>query len=493
MNLNNTFKLSLFLLSIFATTTFAQNTPSDHIGSTHRIIKQHSLQETTTGVTASKYAIVLYSDDVTGMKGNNQKMGSHFVMKGSGSLTWKKDIPADGEYQVAVSYSAKAGGSAIKVFTTHDSIMSALAVTASYYPANQTEWSSFNCERKLVNGNLHLSKGFNTIYVDITGGKGSEINLYAIELLPVAKKALITKDLANAAKAKPDMSWFTKMPYGLMFHWTSQSAPENGPIKPYNEAVNAFDVGEFTKMVKKTGASYVIFTTNHAEPYFPAPLKSWEAEFPNHTTKRDLVAEIADSLNRHNIKLILYLATHIYSKFDKVDDAEFSRLNFSLLSEIGERYKKKVVGYWLDGWYQSYAKHPSFDFEKLYKISKAGNPNRLLTLNSWLYPIVSNWQDYWAGEVYKIGNPTTERILKNGPGKGLPAQHLIVMETDDWLHQPLNTKIYNPSINADELTSFISKNIGKGPVTINIQIYQDGRISEEALKVMETVKQNLKK
>jgi hypothetical protein len=493
MIITNKHQFFLFFLSIYSFAVFAQKSQTAYIGSEHRIIKQHQLHETTQSVTPTKYAIVLYSDEVTATNGNNQKMGSHFVIKGSGSLSWKRDITAAGDYEIAVSYSAKAGGSKIKVFTAQDSIQSVLAVTASYYSANQSEWSSFNCERKLVNGILHLSAGANNIKVDITGVKGTEINLYAIELIPVAKKNLISKDFAKAAKAKPDMSWFTKMPYGLMFHWTSQSAPENGPIKPYNEAVNAFDVGAFTTMVKKTGASYVIFTTNHAEPYFPAPLKTWEAEFPNHTTKRDLVAEIADSLSRHDIKLILYLATHIYSKFDKVDDADFNRLNFSLLSEIGERYKKKVVGYWLDGWYQSYAKHPSFDFEKLYKVSKAGNPNRLLTLNSWLYPTVSNWQDYWAGEVYKIGNPTTERILKNGPGKGLPAQHLIVMENDDWLHQPLNTKIYNPSINADELTSFISKNIGKGPVTINIQIYQDGRISEEALKVMETVKQNLKK
>jgi hypothetical protein len=35
---------------------------------------------------------------------------------------------------------------------------------------------------------------------------------------------------------------------------------------------------------------------------------------------------------------------------------------------------------------------------------------------------------------------------------------------------------------------FISKSKGKGPVTINIQIYQEGKISDEALHVMEQVK-----
>lgn len=450
------------------------------------------VQLTTKGILPTKYAIVLYTDSVTDKTGSNQKMASHLVIRGNGNFSWQNDIPATGEYEVAINYAAKSTGSLVKVVASHDSVTAGLAVTQGYYPADRSEWSAFNCERKLIPGKIHLTKGKNTVKVNISNAEAGEINLYSIELLPLAKKGLVNKDLAKAAKAKPDMKWFTESPYGLMFHWTSQSAPQKGQIKPYNDAVNSFDVSAFVKMVQKTGASYIIFTTNHAEPYFPAPLKNWETEFPGHTTRRDLVAEIADSLNKHKIKLILYMATHIYAKYDTVNDEEFSRLNFSLLSEIGQRYKSKVAGYWLDGWYQSYAKHPSFDFEKLYNVCKVGNPNRLLTLNSWVYPINTTWQDYWSGEFYNIGNPATKQILETGPGKGLQAQTLIVMEKDDWLHQPLNTNITAPGITASDLAKFINEQRGKGPVTVNIQIYQDGRISDEALKVMQTVKQLVK-
>jgi len=493
MSLNKQTNYLLLILIISTSSIFAQHRiKPNEVGTLGNSQDNTPIALTSIGLMPTKYAIVLYSDSVIDKKGNNQKMASHLVNRGSGALTWQKYMPEAGEYELAINYATKADGCTVKVVADQDSISAGLAVTAGYYPSTRTDWFAFNCERKQIPGKLHLNKGMNTVTVALTGAKGSEINIYSIELIPAAKKAVITNDLKKSANVKPNRNWFTKSPYGLMFHWTSQSAPQHGPLKPYNEAVNSFNVSAFVKMVQKTGASYIIFTTNHAEPYFPAPLKQWEAEYPGHTTTRDLVAEISDSLQKHNIKLMLYLATHIYAKYDKVNDEEFNRLNFSLLNEIGERYKKKVAGYWLDGWYQSYSKHPTFDFEKLYKICKKGNPNRLLTLNSWVYPVATTWQDYWAGEVYNIGNPAAKQILENGPGKGLQAQSLIVMETDDWLHQPLNTDIKAPSLKALDLANFINKQKGKGPVTVNIQIYQDGRISDEALKIMETVSQQLK-
>ena len=172
-----------------------------------------------------------------------------------------------------------------------------------------------------VPGTLHLHKGKNTISLQLTTkNRDDETVLYAIELLPVTEKQAIEKDLALSQKMHPGTKWFAKIPYGVMFHWTSQSTPEIGAAKPYNEAVNAFNVKAFTDQVVKTGAGYVIFTTNHAEPYFPAPLKEWEKVYPGHTTQRDLVEEIADSLQKHHIKLFLYMATHVYAKFDSVND-----------------------------------------------------------------------------------------------------------------------------------------------------------------------------
>lgn len=450
-------------------------------------------QKTGKEIFPTKYAVILYGNEVTDTSGNNKMIASHWQNSGGATFTWTKDIKYDGDYEVAISYSINKIGTVAKISVDTNNIVAAvLQVTSGYYPEKK-DWYQFNCERRQIPGILHLRKGPNNITLQlITKDLDDEAVLYAIELLPVNEKEAAEKDLARSQKIHPATNWFAKIPYGVMFHWTSQSTPETGALKPYNEAVNAFDVAAFVNMVVKTGAGYVIFTTNHAEPYFPAPLKEWEIVYPGHTTQRDLVEEIADNLEKHNIKLFLYMATHVYAKYDSVSDSEFQRLNYTLVREIGERYQKKVAGFWFDGWYQCYEKHPDFDFEKFYEICKAGNNDRLVSLNSWLYPIVTLWQDYWAGEVYTIGNPPDYQIIKNGPGTGLQTHNLIVMETEDWLHSSLNTKIPSPHLKADELINFISRSNGKGPVTINIQIYQDGKISDEALSVMKKVKTAIK-
>ncbi len=454
-------------------------------------------QKTDKKLLPTKYAVILYGNQVSDTSGNNKMLASHWQNIGGGTFTWKKEINDDGDYEVAISYSTNKAGTVAKISAdtsnSNNSVVATLQVTSGYYPEGK-EWYKFNCERRQIPGTLHLQKGQNIISLQlITKQADDGIIVYAVELLPVKQKAAIEEDRIRAQKMRSNTDWFAKIPYGVMFHWTSQSAPEQGPLKPYNEAVNAFDVGAFVNMVVKTGAGYVILTTNHAEPYFPAALKEWEKVYPGHTTKRDLIEEIADSLQKHCIKLFLYMATHIYAKYDSVSDAEFKRLNYTLVGEVGERYKKKVAGFWFDGWYQCYKRHPDFDLEQFHKICKTGNPDRLICLNSWLYPIISLWQDYWAGEVYTIGKPQKHQIIEDGPGRGLQTHNLVVMETEDWLHTSLNTKIPPPHLKPDELINFISKSKGKGPVTINIQIYQDGKISNDALSVMEQVKKALGK
>jgi alpha-L-fucosidase len=324
--------------------------------------------------------------------------------------------------------------------------------------------------------------------------KNFETNIYTLELIPVSKKTAIVKELAKIEKATPKMDWFSYLKYGVMFHWTSMTMPLQGEQKSYKDAVRDFDVGAFVSMVERMGADYVIFTGNHAENYFPGPLKKWEKEYPGMTTERDLIAEISDALKKKNIRFILYLASHIYAKIkdEKTDLKEFERLNFELITEIGKHYKDKIDGYWFDGWYQSNEKFPGFDYEKFYNICKIGNPNRLLGLNTWLYTITTPWQDYWAGEVYTEGTPPVNRINQSGPAKGLQFHNLIVME-DDWLHTKKNTKIISPTVKVDNLINYISSSIGKGPITLNIIIYEDGTVSEESLAVMEKLKQKFKK
>ena len=442
--------------------------------------------------TATKYATILYATEANTKKGSIKNLAGHSVIKGTGQFNWKQDIGIEGEYEIVLSYSVREDGASASVNSGINAVTNSLGVTRGVYDQGR-DWYNFNCERKLLTGNLKLKKGINSITLKLKAPVDTlETVIYTLELIPESKKTAVLKDIAEARAARPQMDWFSAMKYGVMFHWTSLTAPPTGPIKPYKDAVKDFDVHAFVNMVERTGADYVIFTGCWAETYIPAPLQQWEKEYPGHTTERDLITEISDSLKKRNIRFFLYLSTHVYAKNDKVNTKEFERLNYELVSEIGTRFKDKIDGYWFDGWYQSYQKHPGFDFEKFYKVCKIGNQNRLVALNSWLYPIVSEWQDYWASEIYSPGIIPEGHIVKSGPGRNLQFHALLALE-GDWAHTSLNSKLDPNRLSTNDLINYISSCGGKGPVSINIEIYQDGTISEEALTAMEKIKQQLKK
>lgn len=441
---------------------------------------------------ATKYATVLYATSVDTKEGSINNLAGHSVIKGSGQFNWKQEVNTEGEYEIILAYSSRKEGITVSVSSEKNTISDAIGITKGVYDGGK-EWYNFNCERKLLSGKLLLKKGINSISLKVNApDQSSETVINTLELVPENKKKAVMKDIAKATSSRPEMNWFSSLKYGVMFHWTSLTAPPSGPLKPYKQAVNDFNVRDFVNMVGRTGADHVIFTGCWAETYIPAPLQQWEKEYPGHTTERDLISEISDSLNKKGIKFFLYLSTHIYAKYDKADTKEFERLNYELLSEIGARYKEKISGYWFDGWYQSYKQHPGFDFEKFYRICKIGNPDRLVALNSWLYPNVSEWQDYWAGEVYSPGTTPENKIIRSGPGKGLQFHSLIALQ-GDWTHTQLNSKVHPNRLSATEIINFIAASEGKGPVTINIEIYQDGTIGEESLDTMEKIRQQLKK
>jgi len=439
----------------------------------------------------TKYAIALYGINATERDGDITILAAQLVIKGKAVLTWQTDLSTGGDYEVVLAYSAHQPGAQVEVVSGKSKITDTLHKTEGVY-SETGQWYLNNFERKLLKGTLCLSQGFNTVSFYLTvPSSDSKMVFYALELNPLREKDKIIAEIRKARQMRPNMDWFAQAGYGVMFHWTSQCVPRRGKPKSYQDAVASFDVDSFVEMVKETGAAYVIFTANHADPHFPAPLQSWEKIHPGWTTPRDLVAELADKLNAQDIKLILYFATHVYGKFEQVDSAEFVEINHKLISEVGARYGEKVAGYWFDGWYQCYERHPHFPFESFYQACKVGYPERLIALNSWLYPIVSEWQDYWAGEIYSLGVPPLQRIIRTGPAKGLQYHALLAMN-GSWVHTQRDQEIAPPVLNEELLIKFIKACKDKGPVTINLCIYQDGTIGEKALSLMRQVKRRVR-
>ncbi|MCB7130266.1 MAG: alpha-L-fucosidase, partial [Candidatus Brocadiales bacterium] len=254
---------------------------------------------------------------------------------GRGSATWQVDVPHPGDYEVALCYAALTDGAKFEVISKEgqSKITGTVHRTAGPFVDRQISergplHTGFlrNYERSPLTGVLHLPSGISEISILVTQPESGEVmDLWSMELIPVAAKQSIAEAEERAKKSQASTDWFVEAKYGVMFHFDPNSQPRHGPKKPYAEAIRDFDVHAFADMVEETGAGYVIFTLNHGHHnvnLWFAPIQSWEKLHSGSTTQRDLVGEIADALDKRGIKLIIYIASS-------------SLLDDALSSEIG--------------------------------------------------------------------------------------------------------------------------------------------------------------
>jgi len=449
----------------------------------------------------SSYAIPLYGVNADTLLGADKTASGFLLFTKNGRATWHVNITGAGLYRLRGLYACDTAGISVQINANRKTFNLSLPQTTGYYrkadytlprgalwPHGLGAYPMQNYNRLDFGIIVNLKTGKNTLSLKATVPAGHPAFYFrGLELIPVNKQKAIDAELADAKASRADPSWLMNAGYGLMFHWDNTSVPPRGPASSYTDAVNNFDVKAFAAMVKKTGASYVIFTPNHGNINFPAPIKEWEAMHPGGTTKRDLVMEMADALNAQGIKFIMYMHTQTasdpnYTSFKshttKMTERDFAESAIKIVTAIGNRYGNRVAGYWFDSFLDIELQYPHFPYQRFYEAAKAGNPNRLVAITNWAYPILTAWQDYYGGELFVPGNPPTTLPLSGGPAKGLPFQALITL-FGDWVHHQQDTPIAPPIYSVNELGDFIKATEGKGSVTINTGLYQDGTIGEQ--------------
>ncbi len=438
----------------------------------------------------STQSTFLYSAKATHVAGNLIKKGGDYIKwTGNGEIGWSVSATKAEKYDLfLIADIPKEIINSEMVFTS--------GPNSAKFMLNPTSgiWGkdAKNFQRIKVLSEIMLTKGEQELGLKSTAPATDKtlLNIRSLELVPVSAYIAIENENKQALASRASTEWLAKAGYGLMFHWTSQSVSAEGSNKPYKQAVNAFDVKKFVNMVDQTGAGYIIFTIGHAEAYCPAPIKNWEKYHPGMTTERDLIAEISDQLKTKNIRLICYMPTHIITKYEKVSDTEFMNINTEILQEMGERYKDKIAGYWFDGWYQCLEEHPDVSMKSFFQATKAGNKDRIIALNSWIYPKVTPWQEYWAGEVVSPVAIPEHGLMKEGSVMDLRYQALLIMEPY-WVQEKAERP--DPRFTSTELSQYIRNCMGNGgAVTINMGIYQDGTVGEKALKVMKEVREQIR-
>jgi hypothetical protein len=418
----------------------------------------------------------------------------------SSSIKWNVTAPEAGEYDLFISCAVPSPGFKLEVSSGPSSVKADLKVNEGVYRPDG-EWF-FNFEKSRLDGRLHLTRGVNPVTLQLSGAdKDQGVRFRCLEVLPVSASAGITAAEARARADRASTDWFVKAGYGAMFHWTDFTQPREGGKKLYPDAVEAFDVNAFASLLEEVGAGYVVFTLNHAHPHCPAPIQAWEAVHPGWTTRRDLIGDIAGALEKRGIRLILYINSPVLTNFGKTGETGLYELTFSeeqfteihknVLSEIGSRYGEKLAGYWFDSWYQSVAAYPDVPIEAIYRYCKVGNPGRITAFNFWIFPVLTPWQDYWAGELNTLQNSFDSRYIQRGPGRGFQAHGMVSM-LQSWVHSE-TAPIPPPQFSAEDLIAHVKANMEHQAVTtINIGIYQDGTIEQSSLDAMRELRRAIR-
>ena len=407
-------------------------------------------------------------------------------------ISWELDVPEAGVYEIC----AVAAGKGSKLALTCN------GVTQDHF----TEIKKHAVWERIPMGEFKLQKGVNRLQLTAVQGKKLEFDALEVVRPSVAKQ--ITAE-ADKMRVQPD--WFKDAGYGLMFQWTNRATPRSGDVKEWEQKVNDFDLDGFIKNVEDSGAAYVLWSITWGQQYISAPLKSLDELIAGRTTQRDLLGEMADALHKRGVKLIFYYhygydCNHSIDKEwmeasggYKADKTEFYENFKKVVSEIGDRYGEKLNGWWFDGGQRFYNCHfdnsqgdqgpLSAPFKELTLASRSGNSQRVVAYNAWIKPKLTEYQAYYGGEGSSSFPRLDEGVYPSGGREGLQAHGCFILEKE-WGHIKKDTPIPAPRYDLERLSAMIKRaQQGRYPLSINLEMYEDGSVSPESMELLKQLKQ----
>jgi hypothetical protein len=354
-------------------------------------------------------------------------------------------------------------------------------------------WRKPGWDLQDVRGLLTLPAGRTRVTARILNRKGAVAEIFQVRSVELILPQVRAEISERARRQHANTDWMVKAKYGLMTHWTPFTQPRRGSKKPYCDAVRDFDVERYVQMVEETGAGYLVFTTGWGGFWFPGPIDAINGRMAGRGCERDLVMELADALAKRNRKLILYWGGSPSRDFVEAwgsDLQEFARNNAAFLTEVGTRYGKKVAGFFFDGGFESrYYPYP-YPYEMVTKAARTGNPDRVVSYNNWIFPKITDFQDYWIGESTHalLSPPGREAFEPGGPQAGMQAHLNTFLDDFDWCHTKQDTDMLPPWHTTEEVVNYVKLCVREKTVpTINMSIYQDGTVSPATLDQMRAV------
>jgi hypothetical protein len=399
-------------------------------------------------------------------------------------LSWTVSSSSPTKYHVFALINATAGQGFV---VSNDKTAAQASFAASGY------WDRISV------GTMKLPAGTSTITLKRSGALTGDAQVKSLELISDDEYAAYRH---RVSKARGETSWLAKAKYGLFFQYGSWGFPNNvGPAKSLNQQASDFDVASFVQMVKDTGAQYVIWSFswwNFKPDMHNAALSNLMGS--GYTSQRNLISEVAAALKENGIRFALYYHTGDedagwWAKQDYPstfyttgtgDRTTFIDNWKSVVTDIGNTLGNNLDAFFFDDGAVIYYPSP---FETLERVARSGNPDRLISWNSWIMPSPTDFQDVYFGEqsdgsvTVGSGRVGGNGIFVSGPQAGLLQHGMMTMDSDgEWgIHQQ-NQKIGPPAISASQATSLVksasSRNV---PLAFNLEMYEDGSVSDSML------------
>ena len=289
-------------------------------------------------------------------------------------------------------------------------------------------------------------------------------------------------------------AWMREAKWGVMTHyladWKARELGAPMTVEKWNEVVDHFDVEGLAEQLKSVGAGYYLVTIGQNSGYYLSPNATYDRLAgiqPSKCSRRDLVADLYQSLHERGIRLMVYLPAGAPGGDSVARQAlqwqngpnrnrEFQLKWEHVIREWSIRWGPKVAGWWFDGCYWPnvmYRTEQAPNFASFAAAARAGNPEAIVAFNPGVVPrilSVTPDEDYTAGE---INDPNSVEIRRAVDGRIDGTQvHILSYLGEKW-------GMGSPRFSTDQVVKW-SRSICKqgAAITWDVPIQPSGLIAQ---------------
>lgn len=331
---------------------------------------------------------------------------------------------------------------------------------------------------------------------------------------------LLLTSIGLHANGQTDKTAWFEGKWGVFFHYLATPAGTASTAistEEWSQQLDDFDVQGLAQQLEELGADYFAITLGQGAGHYLAPNPVYDELMgagSSKSPKRDLVADLADTLNPMGIKLIIYTASdlgwgdfetrealglkswhgdhrlglrdkHVPNDWHANRRGQIKFLeNWAKMHEHwSKQWGDKVAGWWVDGCYHADIRFPEDEPPNLKTLKDAmlaGNPDAIVTFNSGKgIRLYSKHEDYTAGEIAKS--------LPECPGPWVEKDghrvrfHILTYLGEKWGQG-------NPRYSTDEVAAFAAGITANGGfVSLDVPPQKNGLIPEAYVSQLKQV------